>query len=268
MYTVYPIVTTPEYYGVENGYEAFLRTEKLEEALREVAEREGWTVEVRRVTERETFANRPLGDPTIIARLQEVERELDLVEIDVLEDEAEDEDDDEDDEFPARYRDTILDFLGEYLGRLSSELSSSYDAEVGELPEGEELLDTPLARRLGEIARAAEGRMSRESGALMALDEDVADLLRRLFGEETRRTIPESFWDTPLGTMVARALLWRWEGELITIQEAVELTGLTHQGLKNAIDRGGLAAYYNPDAPQRQGRVLVRRVEVGRKRKA
>ena len=62
--------------------------------------------------------------------------------------------------------------------------------------------------------------------------------------------------------MCARALLWAYGDQLITLQHAADVARVSVQAVSQAVDAGRLGSFIDPDAPARQGRTLVSRTEV------
>ena len=162
---------------------------------------------------------------------------------------------------PETYRDTIERFLavyGEWLGYQLQALNPAHD-----------LATCGLARQLTFIAQAAAGDLPRDDDEELEeqILSDVADLVARLYyvpgiGTTDDVDVPAVFWDHPLGQMCARALLWALEGELITLQEAADTARVSVQAVSQAVAAGRIAGYVDPDASERQGRTLVKRVDV------
>jgi len=165
---------------------------------------------------------------------------------------------------PETYRDTIERFLavyGEWLGYQLQAYNPAHD-----------LAETGISRQLAFIAQAAAGGLQHYSDDDEDLLEeqvltDVADLVARLYyvpgiGTTDDVDVPDVFWEHPLGEMCARALLWALEGELITLQEAADTARVSVQAVSQAVAAGRIAGYVDPDAAERQGRILVKRIDV------
>ena len=171
------------------------------------------------------------------------------------------------DRTPEQYLDTVTDFLYDYYQRRRWEIEQGF---LGiQVPNAAPalILNSALADLLTDIARAAAGFTEHTEGgwAEGILMEGIQDLMERLFcppGLGSAYDIPARFWETPLGQMVARALLWIREDQLITLQQAADLRGVTVQAISRAVQNGRLTRYVDPDAPARQGRTLVSRQEV------
>jgi hypothetical protein len=171
-------------------------------------------------------------------------------------------------QFPEQYKETIERFILDYFNQRRRELEGAFPGII-QIPsvERERLFNSELAADLALIASAAAGELK-----LSDLDEVfifeivlvIQDLMERLFSDPLtyRYNIPERFWTTPLGKMVAKARLRLSKDELIPIKEAAELLGVSVQAISRAVKNGRLTRYVDPDAPERQGRTLVSRREV------
>jgi len=170
-------------------------------------------------------------------------------------------------EIPAAYRDTILNFLRQYWEGRKWEMQESFGFhQLPPLTE-DQLLHSPLAHNLAEIARAAAGDIPDDADDLTrgTIYEGIQGLMEDLFaprGLATTYHIPATFWESPLGQMVARAFLWLKGDELITLAEAAEIRGVTIPAMSQAVKDGRLTRYVDPNASSRQGRTLVSREEV------
>lgn len=154
---------------------------------------------------------------------------------------------------PREYQTIIEDFLLIYWIRRATEIGSLAASEI-KLPPADldELFQSRLAEDLILIARAAAGELGRDKAAQLA--DCIWSLFRRLYflnrlkEEQLLRSIPEPFWTSNLGKMVARALLWLRADDLITIREAAQLVNLRIPTIRQCLDMGKLTPYYNPDA--------------------
>ena len=167
------------------------------------------------------------------------------------------------------YVETITRFLIHYNGWIAHQIQA-LDPEAGSQPVPDETLaKSGLSKGLYFIASAAAGDLPRDDDEELEeqILSDVADLVARLYyvpgiGTTDDVDIPDVFWAHPLGEMCARALLWALEGELITLQEAARLAEVSVQAISQAVSAGRIAGYVDPDASERQGRTLVKRVDV------
>lgn len=166
---------------------------------------------------------------------------------------------------PEQYRETIKTFVMEYFTRRRWEIEQGFlGIQVGHLMP-QTVYNSVLADQLAEIALAAAGERKHDEFNDGVLQECIQDLMERLYappGLGSAYEIPERFWDTPLGQMVARALVWLKGDELITLAEAARIRGVTIPAISQAVDACRLRRYVDPDARQRQGRTLVSRSEV------
>jgi len=170
-------------------------------------------------------------------------------------------------DIPEAYRKTLINFLAPYYGGRKWELQESFGFHQLPVLTTEQLLLTPLAHQLATIARAAAGHIPDDADDLArgTLYEAIQGLMEDLFaprGLGTAYHIPATFWDSPLGQMVARAYLWLKGDELITLAEAAEIRGVTIPAMSQAVSSGRLTRYVDPNASARQGRTLVSRAEV------
>ena len=75
-------------------------------------------------------------------------------------------------------------------------------------------------------------------------------------------SIPTDWAEHPLGQLWHLAMIWIAGDQLITVAEAAKLAGVTTQAISGRITRGTLKAYIDPNAPQQQGRRLIRRSDL------
>jgi hypothetical protein len=169
---------------------------------------------------------------------------------------------------PREYQTIIEDFLLIYWIRRATEIGSLAASEL-KLPPADldELFQSRLAEDLILIARAAAGELGRDKAAQLA--DCIWSLFKRLYflnrlkEEQLLRSIPEPFWTSNLGKMVARALLWLRADDLITIREAAQLVDLRIPTIRQCLDMGKLTPYYNPDAASLYHQsTFVSRIEV------
>src|SRR5574343_150026 len=137
---------------------------------------------------------------------------------------------------------------------------------MADMPPAIHLASTFFAAGLAYIAKAAAGELQRTSETADEMYAACQSLAERLFavpGLGASYTIPEEFWQAPIGQMVALAFIWLEGDELITISEAARLSGKSISTISSRIKRGALRSYPDPQAanPRREGR-LVRRSDV------
>jgi hypothetical protein len=165
---------------------------------------------------------------------------------------------------PEEYRDTIIQFVQALWHHYAWHMREQFGFHS--LPPAVDAGRAMLTDTLAEIARVAIGEITDEDD-LAIVYEGVQGLMELLFappGLGSAYTIPAGFWDTPLGQMVALAMLRIRGDDLITMAEAAEIKEMTVAGISRAIDDGRLRAYHDPAAPARQGRrkVSLREVEA------
>lgn len=170
-----------------------------------------------------------------------------------------------------QYREIIKQFVIEYFNRRKWQIENNFmifiDLNPQTAPVHKDPLNTPFGQQLMEIARAADGQITDDPEGFNrgVVYESIQDLTEQLFappGLFNSYRIPSEFWETDLGQMVGRAYLWVQQDELITQAEAAEIKGVSIAAIGEAIKKGKLRGYKNPDAPERQGRTLVSRKDV------
>lgn len=117
---------------------------------------------------------------------------------------------------------------------------------------------------LGLIQLSSDPEVAKEQrGYVAQICQDLAEWLfaTPIAGSYTY-TIPESWYDTEMGSMWGAAYIWAAGDDLITIREAADLLGLTTQAIGMRIDRGIMRGWVDPSAPPQQGRRLVSRKDV------
>lgn len=168
---------------------------------------------------------------------------------------------------PVQYRETIQQFLRNYYEQRKWDIEQAFLGVQLPLLPNDILYGSALADQLAEIARLAAGEMDVPTAIALGVGEGIQDLMERLFaapGTGYSYTIPQSFWQTPLGAIVSAAHFRLRGDDLITITEAARMLDVSVQAISNRIDRGQLAAYRDPDEPnpQRARRVLRSQVEA------
>ena len=169
-------------------------------------------------------------------------------------------------EFPEQYAEACTSFLALYWQGRKWEMQEGFGFHQLPILMEDDLRRTMLAESLSMIAHAAAGDFDRENEMLVGeIYEHIQDLMEYLFappGLSMAYSIPNSFWESPLGSMVARAQVWLRGDELITLKEAAEIRGITIQAISQAVKAGRLTRYIDPDKPERQERTLVSRKEI------
>lgn len=168
---------------------------------------------------------------------------------------------------PEQYKETIHQFILAYYNRRRWEIEQAFIGIQVPMATEDLLYNSALADQLAEIARAAAGKMehSEDGWAEGVLMEGIQDLMERLFappGLGSAYDIPARFWETDLGQMVSRAMVWARRDELISVSEAAELRGVTIQAITNAVREGRLRRHINQDVVNPQHRTLVSRADV------
>ena len=128
-------------------------------------------------------------------------------------------------------------------------------------PSGDDLINSGEAAEWLTMGKAAVGLIPDTDENKLYVHEicqGVAEWLFSIPGSYTYE-IPEHFYQTPFGSLWAAALIWASGDELITIQEAAELAGITVQAVSQSKK---IKFYVNPLAPERQGRRLVSKRSV------
>ena len=125
------------------------------------------------------------------------------------------------------------------------------------------LLNSPAARKLETIAIYAE---TGEGESQIILD-CIQSILMHLYAPRIssladQYSVPDEFWRTKVGRLMAKALSRLHGNELLTIKEAAQLAGVSTATVSIALDTGKLTAYIDPAARTHQRRRKVLRSEV------
>jgi hypothetical protein len=170
-------------------------------------------------------------------------------------------------QFPAQYAEICLEFLREYWQGRRWEMEQEFG--LYDLPHmaDEDLVATMIAEKLAQIAHAAAGDYDRGNedlaGEVYECCQTLAEHLFAVPGLGSSYTIPKTFWDAPLGQMIAVAFIWVEHDQLITIGEAARLAGTSISTISSRVARGALRSYPDPNAPNPQkARRLVRRNDI------
>lgn len=174
---------------------------------------------------------------------------------------------------PEQYRQAVIEFLRGYWEDMTWQLRNHFgvEFEIDDIPNtDDDYLRLMVADSIETIARAASGDTSGLDRA--EVHDHVQGLVERMFAVPNASSydIPRSFWESPFGSMVMLALVWAQGDKLISIQEAVEMTGRPHYWFGRQIDSGKLTSY--PDMsepnPRRRNRLLLSEVKKVKKAKA
>lgn len=165
---------------------------------------------------------------------------------------------------PEQYVELIQAALMQVYQRLTWDLREVYG--IVELPvlSYDDLLKTPMAATLAQIARAAAGQVEHSEANDVELVECVQSAMELFFSSPlmSSYSIPEAFWGTPVGAMIARARLWVRGDALITLAECAKRHGISLPAVSAAATDGRLTVFYDPDARSAyQGARLVSREE-------
>lgn len=126
----------------------------------------------------------------------------------------------------------------------------------------DQLYDNLLGLTLHDIALASERKMPDDRrGEVREACQQLAEWLFSIPGAYVYH-IPRQFYETPIGSLWAGAMIWVQGDELITIATAARIAGVTEAAIGQRINRGTLTAYINPASSKRQGRRLVSRADV------
>lgn len=167
---------------------------------------------------------------------------------------------------PDQYRETVLVFLRDYWDNILWELRNQFgiELEIEEMPhDDDDYLSLLVAESISQIAKIAAGQTDGVDRA--DAYQGIQDLVEKLFSipGESSYTIPQEFWDSSFGSIVLLALLWCQGDELITVSEAVLLSGKSMSYFSQLITKRKIRAYNDPSEPnpQRRRRLIKREIE-------
>src|SRR6185436_9025167 len=147
------------------------------------------------------------------------------------------------------YRPVVLKFLKEYLDHETRKLREHFGIELdpSDLPTNDDdYLRLPIADSCQKFALAAAGQTrGLKKPEARAHVQRLLDKLFSIPGTSTYE-MPATFWLSDFGNMVLLAMVWAMDIELITVTQAVELTGRPHDYFTHAVQRGRLTTY--PDS--------------------
>ena len=128
------------------------------------------------------------------------------------------------------------------------------------------LLNTPAARKLEAIAVYAETREG-DSQIILGFIQSILMYLHapRISSLADQYSVPDEFWRTLVGRLIAKALSRLHGNELLTIKEAAQLARVSMATVSIALDTGKLTTYIDPTARTYQRRRKVLRSEVLRR---
>ncbi|GEM_PF-6444215 len=160
------------------------------------------------------------------------------------------------------YQDIVTEFLRAYVEDRVNEAQYLGVRVSGQPETDEQLLNTVQGQQAMTIARAAGGEVDG-----MRRDE-VTDcctgLLQRLFAVpgEAEYDIPRAFWMGDFGNMVLLGMVWGMGDELLTVSQAVEMTGKPHDYFTHAVQRGRLISYPDKSEPNPKHQTRLLRSEI------
>lgn len=163
------------------------------------------------------------------------------------------------------YRPVVLKFLREYFDHEIQILREGFGVELdpADIPTGDDdYLRLPIAESCQQFALIAAGEtrgLTRREARV-----HVQVLLDNLFSVPgaTRHEMPAIFWLSEFGNMVLLAMVWAMNIELITVTQAMELTGRPYDYFTHAIQRGKLATYPDNREPNPQRRSRLDKAQV------
>lgn len=163
------------------------------------------------------------------------------------------------------YRPVVLKFLREYFDHEVQTLRENFGIELdpADIPTSDDqYLCLPIAESCQQFALIAAGQTrglkQRETRV------HVQVLLDNLFAVPgaTNYEMPATFWLSEFGNMVLLAMVWSMNIELITVTQAVELTGRPHDYFTHAVQRGKLTTYPDNREPNPTKRSRLDKAQV------
>lgn len=135
------------------------------------------------------------------------------------------------------------------------------------------MTQSPIGEEIKLLCRVANGEIDRATADELTVGEvaeTIQGVCETLFvapGGTYAYVIPNAFWETQLGEVVARCQLWVRDGNLIGISDAAKiLRGSASQSnlmyVRSLINAGRLSSYPDFDEPNPQRRTRLSRVEV------
>ena len=127
------------------------------------------------------------------------------------------------------------------------------------------LYSSPLAEQLSLVAQAAGQTLDRDNLDLWSEVHDaLLSILTDLFlppGADTiTYEVPEWYWETDIGQVLALANIWLDRDQLVTIAEAAQIEGVPLSTIASRVNRGRLTSFPDPRAanPQKGARLVMR----------
>lgn len=163
------------------------------------------------------------------------------------------------------YRPVVLKFLREYFDHEIQVLRENFGVELdsADVPTSDDdYLRLPIAESCQQFALVAAGQTRGLKQRVMRVY--VQALLDNLFAVPgaTRYEMPATFWLSDFGNMVLLAMVWAMDIELITVTQAMELTGKPYDYFTHAVQRGKLTTYPDNREPNPQRRSRLDKAQV------
>jgi hypothetical protein len=163
------------------------------------------------------------------------------------------------------YRPVVLAFLREYVEHEIQTLRNQFGIELdpAKLPTSDDdYLRLPVAESCRKFALVAAGQT--QGLKKPETRAQVQGLLHALFSVPgaTDYEMPPIFWLSDFGNMVLLAMAWAMDIELITVTQAVELTGRPHDYFTHAVQRGKLTTYPDIREPNPTKRSRLDKAQV------
>lgn len=127
------------------------------------------------------------------------------------------------------------------------------------------LYDSGFGLVLRQMANAAEGQApdtDQERGEVYECCQQVAEWMWARPGMPSSYQIPPAFWQSDIGNLCLRALVWAQQDELIRPSEAARMLGCDPSSVSQYLARGKLTRYEDNSEFNHQRRTRLRRSEV------
>lgn len=163
------------------------------------------------------------------------------------------------------YLPVVLKFLREYFDHEIQELREGFGIELdpADIPTSDDdYLRLPIAESCQQFALIAAGQTrGLKQREIRVLVQVLLDNLFSVPGA-TRYEMPATFWLSEFGNMVLLAMVWAMNIDLITVTQAVELTGRPHDYFTHAVQRGKLITYPDIREPNPTKRSRLDKAQV------
>lgn len=166
-------------------------------------------------------------------------------------------------------RDEIIAVVSQF----ASEYLSGLRWRAGQMVPGADMAIAPDIWRDNVLERTMEpqewltmalygaGLAEADSAEIYEICQSLAEWMFSIPGHY-RYSIPDEWAETDMGSLWWLAYIRASGDELITIQEAASIAGVSPQAISARISRGTLRGFVNPQSPERQGRRLVRKSDL------